>query len=151
MTVSRLPLKIIHVDQLGYHIFVKALVNRRVANLLVDTGASKTVFDINRIKKFAPKVEMVANEHLSSGLGTSSMQSHTTHLKLFQLGSLVLRDFEVFLLDLSHVNTSYEKLNYKPMDGVIGGEILMKHEAIINYKVKRLSLKINPKNQYSHL
>lgn len=140
MTITDLPLKIVNVDKLGYHIFIKALVNNKVANLLVDTGASKTVFDSNRIQRFIPDVKITKNEHLSTGLGTNSMQSHTTMIKSLQLGDLSIKNFEIFLLDLSHVNSTYEILNYKPMDGVIGGEILMQYAGIINYKSKILRL-----------
>ena len=136
-----LPLKIVHVDQLGYHIFVKAKVNGTIANLLVDTGASKTVFDTNRIQKFAEKNSMLLNEHISTGLGTNSMQSHTIVLKKMQLGDLLLKNFEIFLLDLSHVNVTYEKLKYKPLDGVIGGDILMRYKAQIDYNLKSLKLR----------
>jgi Aspartyl protease len=134
------PLKIIHVDQMGYHLFAKAKVNGKIANLLVDTGASKTVFDSNRIEKFAASNQMVVNDHLSTGLGTSSMQSHTICLNKFQLGELIIQKLEVFLLDLSHVNLTYQKLKYKPLDGVIGGDILMQYNAIINYQSKAIKL-----------
>lgn len=123
-------------DEQGYHIFVKALINGRVANLLVDTGASKTVFDTNRIQKFASVKTMVANDQISTGLGTNSMQSHTIELKRMKLGDLILNNAEIFLLDLSHVNETYVKLNYKPLDGVLGGDILKKYNAVINYKKK---------------
>ncbi|MBL0049972.1 MAG: clan AA aspartic protease [Bacteroidetes bacterium] len=134
MKRTRIPLKLVHVDEQGYHIFVKALINGRVANLLVDTGASKTVFDTNRIQKFASVKTMVANDQISTGLGTNSMQSHTIELKRMKLGDLILNNAEIFLLDLSHVNETYVKLNYKPLDGVLGGDILKMYNAVINYK-----------------
>ncbi len=134
MKRTRIPLKLVHVDEQGYHIFVKASINGRVANLLVDTGASKTVFDTNRIQKFASVKTMVANDQISTGLGTNSMQSHTIELKRMKLGDLILNNAEIFLLDLSHVNETYVKLNYKPLDGVLGGDILKMYNAVINYK-----------------
>ncbi|OQA10334.1 MAG: hypothetical protein BWY67_01178 [Bacteroidetes bacterium ADurb.Bin397] len=45
------------------------------------------------------------------------------------------------LLDLSHVNQSYEILKLKPVDGVIGGDLLKRYEAIIDYSKKTLVLK----------
>lgn len=135
-----LPLKILNVDKQGYHIFVKAKVNGKSANLLLDTGASQTVFDANRIGKFAEQKNMQMNDHTSTGLGTNSMQSHTIVIKKIQLGELQIKNYELFLLDLSHVNETYEKLNYKALDGVIGGDILMEYKAQIDYKTKTLKL-----------
>ncbi len=136
MKRTRIPLRLVHVDEQGYHIFVRAMINGRIANLLVDTGASKTVFDSNRIEKFASKNTMVKNDQISTGLGTNSMQSHTIELKRMKLGDLILKKAEIFLLDLSHVNETYVKLNYKPLDGVLGGDILKKYNAVIDYKKK---------------
>ena len=85
---------------------------------------------------------MILNEHISSGLGTNSMESHTIVLKKLQVGELLLKNYEVFLLDLSHVNQTYIKLKYKPLDGVIGGDILMLSKAIINYKKNTLTLNL---------
>ena len=138
---TTIPLRIVHVDQQGYHLFAKARVNGKVLNLLIDTGASKTVFDSNRIEKFADKTSMLLNEHISTGLGTNSMQSHTIVLKKMQVGELILKQYQVFLLDLSHVNETYEKLNYKPLDGVIGGDILKKYKVVIDYGKKQMVLK----------
>ena len=137
-----IPLKIVHVDKQGYHIFVKAKINGKVANLLVDTGASKTVLDANRIELFAERRNMILNEHISSGLGTNSMESHTIVLKKLQVGELLFKNYEVFLLDLSHVNQTYIKLKYKPLDGVIGGDILVLSKAIIDYKKNTLTLNL---------
>ena len=137
---TQLKLKILNVDNQGYHIFVKAKMNGKSANLLLDTGASKTVFDANRIGKFAEQSSMKVNDHKSTGLGTNSMQSHTIVIKKLSLGELQIKNYELFLLDLSHVNETYEKLNYKALDGVIGGDILMQYKAQINYKNKTLKL-----------
>ncbi len=115
-----------------------AKVNGKLANLLIDTGASRTVFDSNRIERFAKKNSMLLSDHMSTGLGTNSMQSHTLVLKKIQLGDLILTNHEIFLLDLSHVNETYENLNRKNLDGVIGGDVLFNYNAVINYKKKLL-------------
>ena len=146
---TSLKLTLLNVEDQGFHIFIKAYINGRVANLLVDTGASKTVFDTNRIGKFAELKSMQKNENISTGLGTNSMKGHTILIKKMQIGLLKLNNYEAFLLDLSHVNDTYAKLKYKELDGIIGGDILAAFHAVINYSAKTLVLnfKVSPKSK----
>ena len=109
--------------------------------MLVDTGASRTVFDINRIGKFTEKKKFKKNKDLSTGLGTNSMQSHNTLLKKFEIGKIKVENVEAILLDLKHVNESYENIGLPNIDGVLGGEILVDYKAVIDYGKKQLKLK----------
>ena len=45
------------------------------------------------------------------------------------------------MLDLSHVNQSYEQIGLKPIDGVLGSDVLLKYNAVIDYEKKILKLK----------
>lgn len=108
--------------------------------MLIDTGASKTVFDENRIKKFIDENEFILNEKLSTGLGTNSMQTHSATIKKIQFGKIVLKNFNTILLDLSHVNESYSKLDLPVIDGVLGSDLMIEYNAVIDYKSKELKL-----------
>ncbi|HVA98908.1 MAG TPA: clan AA aspartic protease, partial [Bacteroidia bacterium] len=55
-------------------------------------------------------------------------------------GDLEIKKQPVLLLDLSHVNTSYESIGLKPIDGVLGSDLLLKYDAIIDYKKCELRL-----------
>lgn len=140
MTVT-VPLKFLTIEGDGTHLLISIKINGRKAKLLVDTGASKTVFDIKRIANFTRKKKFAKNEMLSTGLGTNTMKSHNTVLKKIEIGKILIEDFESILLDMSHVNESYEKLGLGTIDGVLGGEILVKYKAIIDYGKKQLKLK----------
>ena len=138
--ITTIKIKILSIKPAGCHLLIQAAVNGKRANLLIDTGASQTVFDVNRIKKFTKQKEFSKNGNLSSGLGTSSMQSHDFKIKEFELGGLVLKNYNALLLDLAHVNKTYLSLKLKPIDGVLGGDILKKYLAVINYKSKAMQL-----------
>ena len=69
------------------------------------------------------------------------MQSQQTLLEKIKLGDIILEDYEMVLLDLNHVNESYEKLGIEAIDGVIGSDILMKFNAVINFEKLTLELK----------
>ncbi|MBX7183121.1 MAG: retroviral-like aspartic protease family protein [Bacteroidia bacterium] len=138
-----LKLKIVELDKQGFHYFLKAKVNEKSARFLLDTGASHTVMDLTRIKSFIDHSDFEENPTLSTGLGTNTMQSQIAHIESFQLGKAVLKDFEMILMDLSHVNESYRLVDKKPLDGVLGSNVLRKLEAKINFgKNPSLRLKL---------
>lgn len=136
-----LPIRLLHIENDGYHLQIKGKINGKAANLLIDTGASRTVFDLNRIDRFFKKTDLRKNDQLSTGLGTNSMVSHVSEIKRMDLGGLIIANYEAIFIDLSHVNASYENIKLKPIDGVIGSDILVQFKAVINYEKMELTLK----------
>lgn len=143
-SITLLPLAIFEIEEGGYHLFVDVLVNDKPATLLIDTGASKTVFDKNRIIDLLDldeeKPEFGLSPHLSAGLGTNTMESHLINIDKLQLGNLLIKDFESVVLEINHVNMSYEALGHKGIDGVLGSDLLKRYDAVIYYKKKTLKL-----------
>jgi predicted aspartyl protease len=135
-----IPIELLQIEGDGYHLMVKTFLNGKGAILLIDTGASKSVFDKTRIGNFITHSEFETNEQLSTGLGTNSMESHTTVIDEISLGSLVLKNYKAVILDLSHVNLSYTKIGLEPIDGVLGSDILLDYKATIDYGNKQLTL-----------
>jgi hypothetical protein len=142
MKKIKIKIQVQRIDHNGCHLLVAAQLNRKKARMIIDTGASQSVFDKNRIGKFLGHENFKSLTALSTGLGTNSMESHTVNLPEFKLGQLTFQDEHVVLLDLSHVNQSFEALGIKPVDGIIGGDILRKFKAVIDYGKKELSLQI---------
>ncbi|MCX7743108.1 MAG: retropepsin-like domain-containing protein [Flavobacteriales bacterium] len=142
----KIPFEIIKMEGGGSHLLVKGEVNGNPANFIIDTGASRTVIDKNHLVELGLHKEIIPNEILSAGLGTNSMESSTIVLKKISLGKFIIKNFEIAVLDLSHVNEAYAQLKLPVINGVIGGDVLMKHKGIINYPEKyvRLIRKINP-------
>lgn len=147
---TTIPFKILNIDNEGFHLLIKVYVNRKVARIIVDTGASKTVFDKTRIEKFVTERNFDVHEKMSSGLGTNTMQSQTTRIKKMKVGEIEIQDYKAVLLDLSHVNQSYEQIGLAPVDGVLGSDILLHYKAVIDYEKKILKLKqVRPKKGIS--
>lgn len=135
-----IPIHLLFIEDAGYHLHVKAKVNGKTVTLLIDTGASKTVFDKGRILRFADEESFLTLEKLSTGLGTTMMETQSTVLKKFQVGKLNIANFETIVIDLSHVNLTYAKLDLPAIDGVLGSDLMVKHHAIIDYKKKEMKL-----------
>lgn len=139
---SHVPIRAISIPPSGLHLAVSAFINGQLANVLIDTGASQTVMDRNRIGIFSTQTEFEATGQKSKGLGTDSMESHHFSVNQFILGDLVLERLEVTLLDLTHVNGSYSELGMTPIDMVLGGDLLRSYAAVIDYANLVLILEI---------
>jgi len=151
---SIIPLEITAIEEDGFHIMVEVFVNGQPARMLVDTGASRSVFDQERISRFFDgNMELEINEKKSTGLGTRDMESQGLYLDEVRIGELKIRKYPAVVLDMSHVNLSYHELELPSIDGVLGSDILMKYGAVINYgkgnmrinqRKKKLTLKKSP-------
>jgi hypothetical protein len=96
---------------------------------------------MNRVQLFTNQQQFEKAEKLSKGLGTNSMAGYKFSINQFVLGDLVIEDYDVVSLDLSHINASYEDLGLTPIDMVLGGDFLMHYSANIQYGSAELWLK----------
>lgn len=135
-----LPLVVQPIENDGFHLLTTILINDKKALVIIDTGASRSVFDETRIVNFLENQEFTNHEKLSSGLGTNTMTSKKTILKYLDLNGLKIMDYEATILNLHHVNQSYEKIGLSPIDGILGGDILTEYHAVIDYKNAKLDL-----------
>lgn len=137
---TSLPIQIIAIEDDGFHLLTSVSINGKGASMIIDTGASRSVFDENRILPFLGHDKLEEHDRLSSGLGTNTMTSKKVTIDHLKLGNLELKNYDATILDLSHVNASYEKLDLKPVDGILGGDILKDYLAIIDYAGEELVL-----------
>ncbi|MBE7442637.1 MAG: clan AA aspartic protease [Flavobacteriales bacterium] len=139
MTIN-LPLTIQAIENDGYHLLTTILINGKNALIIIDTGASRSVFDETRIIDFIGHNNLSEHDKLSSGLGTNTMTSKKVVLDTLNLNGLVLNHYEATILNLHHVNQSYQKIGLNPIDGILGGDVLNDYHAIIDYKNSILTL-----------
>ena len=128
------------IDAIGYHLILPIQINKKKAVMVIDTGASQSVFDKDRIARILGHEKFTKLDTLSTGLGTSSMKSHSVTLPEMKIGSVKIENEEIIVLDLSHVNASYKVMGIKPIDGILGGDFLQKFKAIIDYGNKCIIL-----------
>lgn len=128
------PFEKINLDDEGCHLIINGFLNGNPIRMVVDTGASRTVFDMDRLLKIAPETNIEKNELDSAGLGTSTMESFVAFINHLQFGDYILNNYVTAALDLKHVNESYEKIGLKAVDGVLGGDIFSLSNALIDYK-----------------
>jgi hypothetical protein len=137
MTKYTIPLQMLDLHDDGFHPLIDVNLFNQTFKLVLDTGASKTAFD----KTLLAEALISATDKLSTGLGTNSMESYTAIITDLHIGDLKIDEFEVAVLDLSAINIAYEQLNHPQILGVLGGDILMKYKAVVDYGKKKFVLK----------
>ena len=140
--MSEIPLTLLNLQDDGFHLLVEVIVFNQHFNAVLDTGASKTVFDKTTMERHIDADLLMLSDQLSTGLGTNTMESYLLTIPDLQMGSLHLRNYEVAVLDLSTINIAYEMMEQDPVIGVIGGDLLFEYQAIIDYKKRTLSLNL---------
>lgn len=136
-----IPLQIIDLHDDGFHPLVEVILFKKAYTLVLDTGASKTAFDQTMLSQASQATSILASDRLSTGLGTNTMESFTAIISGMKIGRLKVVDFEVAVLDLSTINIAYQQMGHPEVLGVLGGDILMKYQAVIDYGKQVLKLK----------
>ena len=134
------PLQLLDLKGDGFHIMVKGVIHGKEAFFLIDTGASRSVFDPNTITSFINDVQFEKKEGLSAGLGISNSEIITFKMESFFIGDLEIQNYEAAAMDLEIVDDMYGTVGLPHIDGIIGGDLLKKHKAVINYRNKKMRL-----------
>ncbi len=121
------------------HLLIKARINGVVGDFILDTGASNSCVDFKAIDFFG----LIAKDSdtKASGAGATGMFTQVTYNNELKMGRWKTNAFNFVLLDLSHVNEALVQYKAKTVHGIIGADVLLKGEAIIDYKNKTLFVK----------
>lgn len=139
MTIT-LPIEIIKLEDASYHLMIEALFIQNIqGNLIIDTGASKTVFDQQFVESFVVDLQDVDDKN-SSGINAMITKATFGVIPEIKFGTLEIKNYQSLLLDLSHVNALYKKYTNKQIAGLIGSDFLVQYEAVIDYKQQKITL-----------
>jgi hypothetical protein len=134
------PLQLLDIEGEGFHIMVQGRIHGKEALFLIDTGASRSVFDPKTISSFIDDIQFEKKEGMTAGVGSSDLESSTFVIDRFSIGDLEITDYEAVALDLENIHEMYAKLNLPHIDGIMGGDLLKRYKAVINYRCKKLRL-----------
>lgn len=138
-----IPLTLLEIPPQGVHLIIEVELQGVCTQMVVDTGASRTVVDLEFLSEITPDLSLQEEVESSTGVGSHNLKSYTATLSKLKIGELSLHQFEVAVLDLTTVKTVYQQLGATPVVGVLGGDILMNHHAVIDYSQKVLKLRAN--------
>ncbi|MFV0540720.1 MAG: retropepsin-like aspartic protease [Aestuariibaculum sp.] len=121
------------------HFEIKASINGKKGLFILDTGASNSCVGFDAVNTFNLKVKDSAI--LAAGAGATDMETKISKKNKIKIGKWKHDKTVLVLFNLTHVNTALLNHNAKPVDGIIGADILKKAKAIIDYNKKYLYLK----------
>ncbi|MBX2902740.1 MAG: clan AA aspartic protease [Chitinophagales bacterium] len=137
-TVVKLSLE--DMSESGYHLFLNIKVNGKRCRFLLDTGASKTVIGKEWFEKNIGKEKLKTIKQETSGLHSAVAESYLGKIDLIEFGTLSVKKYNSAAVELSHVNNMYAKYKIKKINGILGSDLLLKLNAIIDYKNATLTL-----------
>ena len=121
------------------HLLIIAKINGIKGKFILDTGASTSCVGFESIDRFLLDAEI--SDTKAAGAGGTGMETQIAKNNEIQLGRWNDRRFHLVVFDMSHVNEALKQYKTKPVDGIIGADILLKGEAIIDYSNHYLYLK----------
>lgn len=122
------------------HFEIKARINGRSGLFILDTGASSSCLGFEAIETF--KLNVAESDVLAAGAGSTNMKTKISLKNKIKIGKWYNNKVTLILFDLSHVNTALANHKSKPVDGIIGADILKQGKAVIDYGKKYLYLKL---------
>ncbi|WP_396590682.1 TIGR02281 family clan AA aspartic protease [Allomuricauda sp. R78024] len=121
------------------HFEIVAKINGVSGRFILDTGASNTCVGMDKIDFF--KMISEVSDIKAAGAGATEMETLVSSKNKIRIGDWKKGKQKIVLFDLVHVNEALTSHNSLPVDGIIGGDVLKKGKAVIDYDKKCLFLK----------
>jgi hypothetical protein len=130
-----IPLKIIELEKDNFHILIEGHFGDEVPMYwIIDTGASKTVLDVNLREYYGIIESDNIDEYQSAGINQGVMETLVGKMFTMHIDRLKIDELKVALIDLSHVNDIYSKYTSIRIAGLLGGDILRQYNCMIDYE-----------------
>jgi hypothetical protein len=113
------------------HLLIKASINGTKGNFILDTGASNSCVGFEGVELF--QLNAGTSKTKAAGAGATNMFTQIAKNNTLQLGRWKSNDFHLVIFDLSHVNQALTQHKAKPVQGIIGADVLLEGKAIIDY------------------
>ena len=132
-----IPLIVVELERKNYHLLIEGQFNdQSPACWIIDTGASKSVLDINQTAFYKIIGSDNRDDYQSAGINQGMLETSVGKLDYLRFGKLEIKNRKMALIDLSHVNDIYGKYTSYRIAGLLGGDILMHYRCQIDYKKK---------------
>ncbi|MDK2771887.1 MAG: retroviral-like aspartic protease family protein [Flavobacterium sp.] len=121
------------------HLLITAKINGVKGNFILDTGASNSCVGLEGIEKFQLFSEI--SETKAAGAGATGMETQLSKDNSLQLSRWKFNNLNLVIFDMFHVNLALQQYKMKPVDGIIGADVLLQGKGIIDYYNHYLYLK----------
>ena len=120
------------------HLLIQGKINGVKGNFILDTGASNSCMGFESVDRFLLNAQF--SETKAAGAGAVGMETQLAKNNEIQLVRWKQK-FHLIVFDMRHVNEALIQYKTKPVDGIIGADVLLKGKAIIDYSNHYLYLK----------
>jgi len=134
-----IPLTLINLQDDGFHLLVEIIVFDKISQwAVIDTGASRSVFDKNYLTENIPELSSAEETHATTLFTTSTtIQALIPRIKV---GGLTIKNYQAVALDLEAVNDAYAQMGHPKIVAILGSDLLLKHSGKIDYRKLKMSL-----------
>lgn len=146
--MPKIPFKLISLNEGGYHLLLELEINNIKTFAVIDTGASRSVFDINQIEEMKIKIIEHDVESNSIGVGGEIANMQIGEFKKLKIQKLLIKRINIVLIDLLKVTESYLSIGLPKISMILGNDILVNHQAEINYKQQFIKFKTKSINLF---
>lgn len=130
-----IPFELVELEPESFHMLVDATINDEPVKLIVDSGASRSVFDKSydsgkRIKGISDTVAV-------------GFMSDNVNIELASIPSLIVagvkfKDFPIALADLSSLRELYKSITGLNVAGLLGCDFLVQNVSSVNFRSKKI-------------
>ena len=139
MTIE-IPFEITHLGgENNIHIVINACLEDIPVRLVVDTGASHSCLCKKTFKSIGQKSHAIKADTVM-GIGKRKLYNQFMSIPRFELGGLTIEDYPFLMIPLAHINKMLKLMDLQPIHGLLGGDILFKYNAVVDYKERKITL-----------
>jgi hypothetical protein len=143
----QIPIELCELEAGTYHPLVQArLANEQLGWWVIDSGASKSVFDKSLEAHYRPDEHPVKQ---ATGLGKDLVETASGELGELWLGRFNFGSLTIALIDLTHINQEYARFCDKQIVGLLGSDFLSRYRAVIDYGRQELVLKLPDEEEFA--
>lgn len=144
MRTVTVPLTLINLNDDGFHLLVEIVVFGEKHWAVVDTGASRSVFNKTFIEQYSDAVTGQGEEETNATTLFTTSSTIQALIPKLKIGKLIIKSYAAVALDLETVNDAYELMGHPRIIAIIGSDIFLKYHAKINYKKLKILFSAKP-------
>ena len=124
----------------GALVFVDVYFDDRLARMLLDTGASNTVLDKAFVEPGPHSAGHTEQVYTATSTTTEAVIKYQV-LDSIRIGSDAFKMADITAIDLSEQNRTFAGSGLPAIDGILGNDVLVAHDAVIDIGKGKLKFK----------
>lgn len=134
-----IPFDVKEIEHASFHPIVAAELEGKQINMILDSGASRTVLSSNLVVNF-DKTAGDGEEAFAAGINAQRMEVEQVVIPSIRIGNLDFFDMLIFSTNLDAVSSLYEQMAGVRIDGLLGCDFLVKYGGVVDFNTQKIVL-----------